>query len=181
MSKIKDTEAFSELISEKAIRKRVEELAEEINNEFSGQEVVVITVLKGAAPFAADLVRCLDFPVITEYMILQSYHLTESTGKVDLVRDMSTDLAGKNVLVIEDIVDTGTTIQYIYNHLDAKKPNKLKLCVLLDNPARRVHENVSADFVGFIIPDKFVIGYGLDYNQLYRNLPFIATLNMEVN
>ena len=166
------------LISQQAIAKRIAELAEEINTEFEGEDIVVICILKGAVLFMTDLVRRLNVPMTIEFLELRSYNLTSSTGKVNVVKDigMDKDLTGKNLLVIEDIVDTGTTLQFIYDHLTVRGPAKIKTCVLLDNPARRKIENITPDFTGFTIPNKFVMGYGLDYDQRYRNLPYIACI-----
>jgi len=166
---------FDVLISENAISKRVSELAEEINAEFKGKEVVAVCVLKGAFMFMSDVVRHLNFPITLEFLQLTSYHLANSTGEITLVKDVDDEkIAGKNVLVFEDILDTGNSLQFILSHLAKKNPACLKTCVLLDKPERRETESISPDFTGFIIPNKFVIGYGLDYDQKHRNLPYIA-------
>ena len=164
------------LISAEAIAVRLDELADEINAEFSGNNVTVICVLKGAFMFATDMVRRLTFPVDVDFMQLSSYHATESTGKVAVNLDVG-DISGKNVLVLEDIVDTGASLQFLHNHLSAKGPAKLKICTLLDNPARRKVFDLTPDFTGFVIPNKFVVGYGLDFNQKYRNLPYIGFID----
>ena len=170
---------IEELISKKAISKRVEELAEEINHVFGNQPVTIVCVLKGAAIFMADLVRHLNFPIDIEFMELSSYKGKTSTGEVVLKKDLAEDfdISGKNVLIIEDIVDTGISLQFILNLFAAQNPAALKSCVLLDNPHRRKIENMEADFTGFIIPNKFVVGYGLDYNQDYRQLPYVGVMD----
>ncbi|MCL2396656.1 MAG: hypoxanthine phosphoribosyltransferase [Defluviitaleaceae bacterium] len=165
---------MTELISKSDIDKRVGELAAEINRTFGREDVVVICILKGAFIFTADLVRRLDFPLIVEFMELSSYHLAVSTDKVVVTKDIATDLTGKNVLVVEDIVDTGSTLRFIHSHLAAKNPASLRFCVLLDKPAKRKKHTPLPDFTGFVIPDEFVAGYGLDYDQKHRNIPNIV-------
>lgn len=167
---------MEQLISQEAIKNRIDGLAAEINSEFDGKNVVVICLLKGAALFSADLVRRLNFPLIMEYMEAKSYNKTASTGKIQVTKDIGRSLAGENVLVLEDIVDTGQTLDFILKKLAVHSPATLKTCVLLDNPARRKIENIKPDFTGFVIPNKFVIGYGLDYDEKYRNLPYIAVM-----
>jgi len=173
---VRNNDEYSELISADAIATRLDGLAAEINSEFAGQHTIVICTLKGAWIFAADLVRRLDFPMDIEFLELKSYYMGNSTGDVTITKDIGVDIKGCNVLVLEDIVDTGTTLQFFRKYLEERQPAKLKVCVLLDNPARR-KTPPTADFTGFVIPDEFVVGYGLDYNQLYRNLPFIAKMN----
>lgn len=166
------------LISKGAIQKRVEELAEEINKEFVGEEVVVIACLKGAFMFMSDLVRHLNFPLSIDFVEVSSYSDDTSTsGEVVLKKDIITNIKNKNILLVEDILDTGLTFKYVCDYLQLREPKKIKTCLLLDNPHRRKVENIEVDYLGFVIPNEFVIGYGLDYMQKYRNLPYIGVLN----
>lgn len=167
----------NEMISSEKIAKRVKEIASELNRDFEGQEVVFICILKGAAIFMADLIRHLEFDITTEYLEFASYE-GEDAGKVVIKKDFDYDISGKTVVVIEDIIDTGGTLSYIKKHLEAKKPANIKYCVLLDNPVRRRADcqSMNPDYTGFTIPNQFVLGYGLDFNGKYRQLPFIAHL-----
>jgi len=164
------------MFSRQVIAERVKELAVEINADYEGQEVVLVCILKGAAVFMSDLMRHLTVDVKVEYMQLCSYEGENSRGKIKMDLDVSDDIFGNNVIVVEDIIDTGGTIEFIRAHLMTKKPATVKFCVLLDNPVRRNEGCEKADYVGFVIPNQFVFGYGLDYNGKYRNLPYIAAL-----
>jgi len=167
---------INEMISASAINARLDELAIEIDAEFAGQNVIIICVLRGAMMFMSDMVRRLNFSMEIDFLQLKSYYSTSSSGEIELIKDVG-DIAGKHVLVFEDIVDTGHTLQFILQHLAAKNPARLKTCALLNNPARRQIADVAPDYIGFVIPNKFVVGYGLDYNEKYRNLSYIATIN----
>ncbi|MCL2349918.1 MAG: hypoxanthine phosphoribosyltransferase [Defluviitaleaceae bacterium] len=167
---------MKEMFSRQTIARRVEELAEQLNADYAGREVVFVCILKGAAIFIADLVRQLKFDVRIEFMKVASYEGTASTGKIDFSLDIGSDISGKDVVIVEDIIDTGNTLSFLSNHLAAKNPASVKICVLLDNPTRRGEECLSPDYTAFVIPNQFVVGYGLDYNGKYRHLPFIATL-----
>jgi len=167
---------ITEMISASTINARLDELAAEIDAEFAGEDVIIICVLRGAMMFMTDMVRRLNFPMEIDFLQLKSYEETTSTGEITLLKDVG-DISGKHVLVFEDIVDTGNTLQFILQHLAAKNPARLKTCALLDNPARRQIAGIAPDFTGFAIPNKFVVGYGLDYNEKYRNLSYIATIN----
>lgn len=172
-------ETISVLIPERDVKKRVEELAGEITDSFGGEQITMVCVLKGAAILAMDLARELKQNVEFDFVELSSYFDgTESSGRVEIKKDISTDIKGKNVLVVEDIIDSGRTMDFLLDSLRKREPKSLKLCSLLDKPERRKFD-VKADFNGFEIPDEFVIGYGLDYAQKYRNLPFIGVLNIE--
>ena len=173
-----DTQAndITELISAKRLKKRVEELAEEICGTVGGEEITAVCVLKGALMFMTDTIRHLKLPLNVEFMQVRSYEGTGSTGNIEVLSDVG-GLCGKNVVVFEDIIDTGATLDFLQKHLAAKAPKRLLTCVLLDNPARRTMPNITPDFTGFIIPNKFVVGYGLDYEQKYRNLPYIGTID----
>jgi hypoxanthine phosphoribosyltransferase len=168
---------FKKLISKKEINNKIKELADEINRTYKGKEVLVIGILKGAFIFMADLIRNLDLKMELDFMELSSYgSQTETSGEVKLVKGLSTEIKNKEVLVVEDIIDTGLTLSYILNFLKKRDPKSLRICALANKPSRRKID-VSIHFLGFTIPDKFIVGYGIDYNQLYRNLPEIYYLD----
>ncbi len=160
-------------LSEEKIQTRVRELADQINRDFQNQEVVVVGVLNGSFIFCADLVRSLKIPASIEFVSLSSYEGTESSGEVSFRMDVKQSLVGKNVIIVEDIVDTGLTITFLMKHMKLKNPKSLKLCSLLLKRARLKIE-VPVDYLGFDIEDKFVIGYGLDFDGRYRELPYIG-------
>jgi len=160
-------------ISQEAIEKRVDELANVINREFQNQEVILVGVLSGSFMFCADLMRKIKVPVQVEFVSLSSYEGTESSGQISFRLDVKQSLENKNVIVVEDIVDTGLTITFLMKHLKLKQPKSLKLCSLLLKRARLKTE-VNIDYLGFDIEDKFVIGYGLDFDGRYRELPYIG-------
>jgi len=158
------------LLSEEEIKNRVSQLAGEIEKNFpKEEELVVVGLLKGSFVFVSDLVRELRRPVVVDFMAVSSYVGTESSGEVKIKKDLDVDIRGKNVLLVDDILDTGRTFKRVLNLLQVREPKLLKTCVLLDKPSRRV-EKVEADFVGFKIPDHFVVGYGLDWDEEGRNL-----------
>ncbi len=163
------------LISEEKLQTRLDELAAQINKDFGDHPLTVICVLKGAFIFAADLVRRLKMPVHIEFIGVSSYAGTESTGHVRITHDLSADIVGKNVLLVEDIIDTGRTIDYLIDAFRVRAPKSVKVCTLLSKP--EVHDmRNKLDYVGFDISKEFVVGYGLDLDGLYRNLPHIAQL-----
>ena len=165
------------LIEEEKVDKRIEELGKKISEEYAGKEVHLICILKGSIFFTCELAKRITVPVTIDFMSCSSYGAgTESSGVVKLVKDLDEPLEGKNVIVIEDIIDSGRTLSYLLEILSARKPASLKLCTLLDKPDRRVMP-VHVDYTGFEIPDEFVVGYGLDYDQRYRNLPYIGVLS----
>lgn len=166
-------------ITEEALQKRVKELAETINRDYAGKEIVMICVLRGAIMFYADLLRNIDVKVITAYIAVSSYAGTESSGSIRLQYDLDEDIRGKHVLIVEDIIDSGGTIKYLVETLRLRRPASIKTCCLLDKPARRKTEYVP-DYTGFIIEDEFVVGYGLDYNEKYRNLTVVGVLKKEI-
>ena len=168
------------LLTEEQIAKRIEELGKELSEEYQGKNPVVVGVLKGVVVFYADMVRKIDVPCQMDFMWISSYSGTESAGMV-VRKDVSADLEGRHVLILEDIFDTGNSLDYTYKHLLSKNPASIKICTLLDKPERR-REGITlqADYVGFTIPNKFVVGYGLDYNERYRNLPYVGILKPEV-
>lgn len=169
--RIKDT-----LISEADLKQRVKQIAEEIEKDFNNESVVMIIVLKGSFVFAADLIREMKSDMYVDFISVSSYSdQTESTGKVKLLKDLDSNITNKNVVVIEDIIDSGLTLHFLIDHLKLHKPRNIKLCTLLDKPDRRKID-LPVDYVGFVIPDEFIVGYGIDYAQKYRNLPYIATV-----
>jgi hypoxanthine phosphoribosyltransferase len=165
------------LITQKAIEKRIRELGAKITADYDGKDLLMICLLKGAYTFFADLVRNIQLPVMVDFMMVSSYgDRSASSGSISIIQDLSASIEGKDVLLVEDIIDSGLTLEYIYERLQARRPNSLKLCVLLDKAERRTHE-VPMEYIGFTVPNKFIIGYGLDYQDKYRNLPYIAILD----
>ena len=162
-----------ELISEEEINKRILEIASYIDEEYRDREILIISILKGSIFFMADLAKRINRPVKLDFMRVSSYNDGTKSGEIQMKLDLEASIAGKDVLVIEDIVDTGKTLSYLLEYLKVKKPNSIKLCALLDKPDRR-EVDVKVDYVGFEIPDKFVVGYGLDFDEKYRNLPYIG-------
>jgi len=159
------------LITEDKIKNRVKELGREIRNDYKGKQVVLICVLKGSVFFMTDLARELDETTTEiDFMQISSYKGTESTGKINLINDITSDLKGKNAIVVEDIIDTGLTLDFLINHINSKKPESLKICSFLN----KNKINYKIDYTGFEIPNEFVIGYGLDFDGKYRNLPNIS-------
>ena len=167
------------MITRDEIQTQVKEVAKRISADYQGKTPVVVCILKGAVMFFADLLRELDFPLVTDFMAISSYgSSTKSTGVVKLVKDLDRDICGRDVLVVEDIVDSGRTLSYLMEMLKDRGPASLHLCTLLDKPERRVVD-VDVDYTGFQIPDEFVVGYGLDYDQRYRNLPYIGIVKFD--
>jgi hypoxanthine phosphoribosyltransferase len=171
----------SVLVSEDQIRTRVAELGAQISADYMGRELTLVSVLKGSLPFMADLMRQISIPVSIDLMEVSSYGgtATESSGLVRILKDLSSSIDGRDVMIVEDIIDTGLTLNYLIRYMRGKNPRSLHICTLLDKPARRLVD-IPIDYLGFTIPDQFVIGYGLDYGELYRNLPFIGVLKPEV-
>ena len=168
------------LISEEALQARIQELGRELARDYEGKCPVFVGVLKGVILFFADMIRATPIRSRIDLMAVSSYGAgTESTGRIVLKKDVSLDLRGRHVVILEDIIDSGLTLKYTVEHLKEMEPASLKICTLLDKPARRTVE-VNADYIGFTIPNEFVVGYGLDYNDYYRNLPFIGVLKPEV-
>lgn len=166
------------LITQRQIEKRIRELGTKITADYEGKELVMICLLKGAYVFFADLVRNIHIPVDVDFMMVATYGArASSSGVVKIISDLSSPIKGKNVLLVEDIVDSGLTLSYLYKSIKAKNPRSLKLCALLDKVERRKHE-IPIDYIGFTVPNKYVIGYGLDYQDRYRNLPYIAVLDV---
>lgn len=164
------------LISEKTLQERIKQLGEQITQDHQGQKITLICILKGSLYFFADLTKRINLDSEIEFVRISSYEGTSSTGKINLKLDTDEPVTGKNVLVVEDIIDTGRTLSYLMKYLSKQNPNSLKLCTLLDKPEGREVEDIKVDYVGFTIPDRFVIGYGLDLDQKYRNLPEIQCI-----
>jgi hypoxanthine phosphoribosyltransferase len=178
MSLYKDTERV--LVSKADILVRVKQIAVSLSEEYRGKNPLFIGILKGSVLFFSDIVRELDFPIEMDFMAISSYGAsTRTSGEVKVVMDTDKSLAGRHVLLIEDIIDTGLTLSYMKNLLESRGPASLKICTLLDKPERRVAD-VKPDYIGFSIPNNFVVGYGLDYAQAYRNIPEICVLKPEV-
>lgn len=172
-------ETISVLIPENEISKKVDEIAEQISKEFGGKSITLIGILKGSVMFMVDIARKLKQDVEIDFMDISSYGSgMTSSGSIKINKDLENSIEGKDVIIVEDIIDSGRTLNYLIKYLKEKKPASLKICALLDKPERRVFD-VKIDYVGFEIPDEFVIGYGLDYAQKYRNLPYIGVINFE--
>ena len=168
------------LLTEEEVDRRIGEIAEQISKDYAGQEVHLICILKGGVFFTCELAKRLTVPVTMDFMSVSSYGGgTESSGIVKLVKDLDESLEGKNVLIVEDIIDSGRTLAYLIDVLNQRKPAEIRLCTLLDKPERRVKKQVKVDYVCFTIPDEFVVGYGLDYDQKYRNLPYIGVVEQD--
>jgi hypoxanthine phosphoribosyltransferase len=169
------------LITEEQIQDKVRELGLRLSADYAEQQVTLVSVLKGSLPFMADLMRAIKVPVQIDLMEVSSYGgaTTETSGLVRILKDLSSSISGKDVLIVEDIIDTGLTLNYLLRYLRGKNPRSMRICALLDKPARRLVD-IPIDYLGFTIPDQFVVGYGLDYGEFYRNLPFIGVLKPEV-
>jgi hypoxanthine phosphoribosyltransferase len=168
------------LLSEEQIAARVAEIGQRISEDFAGRELTLVSVLKGSLPFMADLMRRITLPLRIDLMEVSSYGgtATESSGLVRILKDLSAPIDGRDVLIVEDIIDTGLTLNYLIRYLKGKNPRSITVCALLDKPARRLVE-IPLDYVGFEIPDAFVVGYGLDFGEVYRNLRFVGVLRPE--
>src|SRR5215208_4776487 len=169
------------LLSEAQIQAKVAELGRRISDDYAGRQLTLVSVLKGSLPFMADLMRAITIPVRIDLMEVSSYGgaSTESSGLVRILKDLSASIVGEDVLIVEDIIDTGLTLNYLIRYLRGKAPASLKICTLLDKPACRLVE-INVDYTGFTIPDQFVVGYGLDYGEHYRNLRYVGVLRPEV-
>ncbi len=168
------------LFDEAALAAKVKELGQRITEDYHGEDLLVIGILKGANMFMGDLIRQIHLPIQLDFMAVSSYgHSTESSGVVRINKDLDAEIEGRHVLIVEDIVDTGLTLKYLAENLTSRKPKSLKICTLLDKPERR-KVSIDIDYKGFDIPDVFIVGYGIDYAEKYRNLPFVASLKEEV-
>ena len=169
------------LLTEEQIQERIRQLGEIITADYAGKNPIIIGVLKGVVVFFSDMLRQIDTPCEIDFLWISSYTGTETTGNVQLRRDIATDIKDRHVLILEDILDTGNSLSFVCQHLLKKEPASLKICTLLDKPSRRKPGvNLNADYVGFEIPNAFVVGYGLDYDEYYRNLPYIGILKPEI-
>lgn len=167
------------MIPEEQIEKRIRELAQQISSDYEGKTIHLIVILKGSIFFSCELAKRLTIPVTLDFMSVSSYGSeTVSSGRVRILKDLDESIQGKDVLIVEDIIDSGNTLVYLKDLLMARSPRSLAICTLLDKPERRVN-NVDVKYVGFVIPDEFVVGYGLDYDQYYRNLPYIGVIEQE--
>jgi len=169
------------LVSEEQIQAKVRELGARISADYAGRQLTLVSVLKGSLPFMADLMRAITIPVRIDLMEVSSYGgtSTESSGLVRILKDLSASIADEEVLLVEDIIDTGLTLNYLVRYLRGKSPASLRICTLLDKPARRLVE-IPVDYTGFTIDDRFVVGYGLDFGEFYRNLRYVGVLRPEV-
>ncbi len=169
------------LISEEQIQNRIAELGEVITRDYAGKDLVIVGVLKGVVLFFADMVRKIRVPCEMDFMVVSSYRGgTSSCGNVVMKKDVSTNLKGRHVLILEDIYDTGNSLEFVYGHLQSMEPASVKICTLLDKPSgRKAGVTLEADYVGFTIPDAFVVGYGLDYEEKLRNLPYVGIMKPE--
>lgn len=167
------------LLTEEEVNKKISEVAAQINKDYEGKEVHLICILKGGVFFTCELAKRLTIPVSLDFMSVSSYGSgTKSSGVVKIIKDLDEPLEGKNVIIVEDIIDSGRTLAYLIEVLKQRNPKNIELCTLLDKPERRVKKQVQVKYTCFTIPDKFVVGYGLDYDQKYRNLPYIGVVEV---
>ena len=169
------------LISEEQLQAKVAELGAQISRDYEGKDLLLVSILKGSVVFMADLMRAITEPCSIDFMVVSSYGgaNTTSTGLVKIVKDLDQDLSGKDVLIVEDILDTGVTLSNLVPMLKMRNPNSVKICTILSKPSRRMAD-IEPDYCGFEVPDEFVVGYGLDYDEKYRNLPYVGVLKPEV-
>ena len=168
------------LLTEEQIKTRIAELGKELTADYAGKDPIIVGVLKGVVVFYADMIREIRTHCQMDFMWISSYAGTNSTGKMEVKRDISSDIRGRHVLILEDIYDTGNSLDFTYRHLMSREPSSLKICTLLDKPERRRPGiTLKPDYVGFTIPNAFVVGYGLDYNEHYRNFPYVGVLKPE--
>lgn len=168
------------LLSEEQLQARIRELADVLNKEYADKDPVFVGVLKGVVMFFGDMVKRINIPCQIDFMWISSYAGTNSSGSMTVKRDVSADIKGRHVVILEDIFDTGNSLEFTYHHLLSKEPASLKICTLLDKPERRNPAvTVVPDYTGFVIPNEFVVGYGLDFNEHYRNLPYVGVLKPE--
>lgn len=168
------------VFTEEQIKKRVKELGEEITRDYDGKEIVAVGILKGAIVFFADLIREIKVPVKFDFMAASSYgSSTKTSGTVRILKDIDTDIENKHVIIIEDIIDSGLTLKYLKENFEHRKAASVKLCAMLNKPEGR-RTDIKGDYVGFDVPDEFIVGYGLDYASVYRNIPYIGILKKEI-
>ncbi len=174
MQKMNDK--ISVMISQEDVEKRIDQMAEEISSDYRGKALHLICILKGSVFFTCELAKRLTVPVTIDFMSVSSYGNGTTSGEIRLAKDLDESIEGRDVLIIEDIIDSGRTLSYLLENMRSRRPASLRLCTLLDKPERRITE-VEVDYTGFEIPDEFVVGYGLDYAQEYRNLPYIGVIS----
>lgn len=168
------------LYTEEELRRRVQELGAQIAKDYAGKDLVLASVLRGSYIFMADLTRAIDLPMTVDFMVVSSYGSgTTSSGQVEIKKDLSDPIEGKDLIIVEDILDSGNTLYYLMELLKIRRPASIKICTLMDKPERRA-KPIIADYIGFTIPDAFVVGYGLDYDEKYRNLPYVGILKPSV-
>lgn len=168
------------LVSEQQLKDKVAQLGAQISQDYAGKDLVLVSILKGAVVFMADLMRAVTIPCSIDFMVVSSYGAgTTTTGLVKIIKDLDSDLSGKDVLIVEDILDTGVTLSNLVPMLKMRDPNSVRSCAILDKPSRR-RADIQADYIGFQVPDEFVVGYGLDYDEKYRNLPYVGVLKPSV-
>ena len=169
------------MLSDEEVDRRIQEIGEQISKDYAGKQVHLVCVLKGGSFFLCELAKRITVPVSLDFMSVSSYGSgTESSGDVKIKKDLEHSIEGENVIIIEDIIDSGNTLSRLSKLLAKRNPKSLTICTLLDKPERRVVDDVNVDYVGFVIPDKFVVGYGLDYDQRFRNLPYIGFVEGEI-
>lgn len=174
------TDKIRVLLKEEEVDQRIAELGKKISEDYAGESVHLICVLKGGVFFTCEIAKRITVPVSLDFMSVSSYGAgTKSSGVVKIIKDLDEPIEGKNVLIVEDIIDSGRTLSYLIEILHKRNPKSIRLCTLLDKPERRVVKNVNVDYTGFNIPDEFVVGYGLDYDQKYRNLPYIGVVEVQ--
>lgn len=166
-------EEINVLINKSKLEKRIEEMGKQITKDYEGKDLVFVGILKGSVMFMAELAKNIKKSVALDFMDVSSYEGTESTGEIKINKDIRNSIEGKDVIIVEDIIDTGRTLTYVKEYLTKKNPNSIKIATMLSKPSRRVME-LKVEYIGFAIEDKFVVGYGLDYNEKYRNLPYIG-------
>ncbi|MGM9640684.1 MAG: hypoxanthine phosphoribosyltransferase [Faecousia sp.] len=166
------------LLTEEQIHSRIQELGQELAGEYEGKHPIFVGILKGVVLFFSDMVRAIPIDCQFDFMCVSSYKGTQSTGTINVKMDLSADIAGRHVVILEDIIDSGLTLKHTVEYLKTKGPASVKICTLLDKPERRMAD-IQADYVGFTIPNEFVVGYGLDYDEAYRNLPYVGVLKPE--
>lgn len=169
------------LVSQQQLQDKISELGAQISRDYDGHELLLVSILKGSVVFMADLMRAITIPCAIDFMVVSSYggSNTTTTGLVKIVKDLDQDLSGKDVLIVEDILDTGVTLSHLMPMLQMRNPRSVKICSILSKPSRR-KANIEPDYMGFEVPDEFVVGYGLDYDEKYRNLPYVGVLKPEV-
>ena len=174
------SEKIKVLLSEEEVDSRIKQIAAKVSKDYAGKEIHLICVLKGGVFFTCELAKRITVPVTMDFMSVSSYGAgTKSSGIVKIVKDLDQSIEGRDVLVVEDIIDSGRTLSHLMKILNERKPSSICLCTLLDKPERREVDDVNVDYTGFQVPDEFVVGYGLDYDQMYRNLPYVGVVETE--